>query len=214
MPLLEYFYSAHSAFAYLGSARLMEIAGAAGVEIVHRPMDLRRVVAAASPVPFRDRSPAHMAYFFGREIVRWAEERNAPVMDGFPTHHANDIGLPNCLLIAAMEAGHAVDRLAHRMLEAHWRDDADLADAPTLARLTRDCGLEPAPLLAAADTAEIRAIYEANTADAIDRSVFGSPTYVVDGDMFYGQDRLEMVARALSHPYGGTPFNGLPSGRT
>jgi 2-hydroxychromene-2-carboxylate isomerase len=43
--------------------------------------------------------------------------------------------------------------------------------------------------------------YQANTDEAIRRSVFGSPTYFVDGDMFYGQDRLEMVERALAKPY-------------
>ena len=62
-------------------------------------------------------------------------------------------------------------------------------------------GLEA--LLAAADSAPVRTIYEANTGEAIRRSVFGSPTYFVDGDMFYGQDHLEMVERALKKPYQG-----------
>ena len=90
------------------------------------------------------------------------------------------------------------------MLEAHWRDDADLVDEPTLARLCRECDIDPAPLLDAAGSPEILAIYAANTEEAIARSVFGSPTYFVDGDMFYGQDRLEMVERALQQPFAGT----------
>ena len=56
---------------------------------------------------------------------------------------------------------------------------------------------------AAATSPEVAAIYEANTAEAIERSVFGSPTYFVDGDMFYGQDHLELVARALKQPFQG-----------
>jgi len=204
MADIEYFYSAHSAFAYLGSARFMEIAAGAGRRIVHRPMDLNRVVAAAGSTAFRDRNDKYRAYYFGREIRRWSEERNAPVMDGRPTHHDKDMTLPNCFLIASSAAGQNIDRLAHALLEAHRRDDADLADAPTLAALARSVGLDPAPLLQAATTPDIRAIYEANTAEAIERSVFGSPTYFVDGDMFYGQDRLEMVERALRQPYAGT----------
>ena len=84
------------------------------------------------------------------------------------------------------------------------RDDADLADRETLAQLGGEVGLEPVPLLAAALSPEVQAAYEANTEEAIERSVFGSPTYFVDGDMFYGQDRLELVERALERPFAGT----------
>jgi 2-hydroxychromene-2-carboxylate isomerase len=204
LKTIEYFYAAHSAFAYLGSAKLKAIAQAAGRRIVHRPVDLRRVVAEAGAQPFGRRSAAHRAYYFGREIERWSEERGAPWIGRIPTHHANDITLPNCLLIAAIEAGLDVDALAHAMLEAHWRRDADLADPATLSAIGRDAGIDPVPLLAAAGSQAVLAIYRANTEEAIRRSVFGSPTYFVDGDMFYGQDRLEMVERALTRPYAGT----------
>lgn len=198
---IEYFYSAHSAFAYLGSARLMAIAAAAGRRIIHRPIHLEPVIAAAGSAPSRERPPAHRAYFFGREITRWSIERSAPVMQGRPTHHDNDMSLANGLLIAGVTQGLDVDRLAHAMLEAHWRDDADLADRSTLERLARTVELQPDAMLKAALSAEVQAAYRANTEEAIDRSVFGSPTYFVDGDMFYGQDRLEMVERATREPY-------------
>jgi 2-hydroxychromene-2-carboxylate isomerase len=201
MDSVDYFYAAHSAFAYLGSARLMAIAQAAGRRIVHKPMDLNRVMAAAGSTAFRERSPAHRAYFFRREIDRWAEQREAPVMDGRPTHHDNDYTLANGMLIAGVAQGITVDALAHAILQAHWRDDADFADRATLARLARSVDIDPEPLLDAALTPEIAALYEANTAEAIDRAVFGSPTYFIDGDMFYGQDHLEMVERALKQPY-------------
>jgi len=201
MTEIEYFYSAHSAFAYLGSARFMAIAAAAGRRIAHRPMDLHRVMEAAGAPGFTARSRAHRAYFFGREIVRWAEYRGVPVMAGRPTHHDRDTQLPNCLLIAALEAGAEVDRLTHGLLEAHWRDDADLSDPATLARLARAHGHEPDALLRAAMTPAVRDRYEANTREAIRRSIFGSPTYGVDGDLFYGQDHLELVERALERPF-------------
>ena len=143
MASIEYFYSAHSAFAYLGSARFMAIARAAGRTIEHRPFDLRIAVPKAGAVPFEQRMAAHRDYFFRREIERWAEERDAPVMKGSPTHHRKDMTLPNALLIAAQMAGETIDQLAHVMLEAHWRDDADLADPATLERLTRSVGLDP-----------------------------------------------------------------------
>ena len=203
MSEIEYFYSAHSAYAYLGSAALMEIAATAGCRIVHRPVDLRRVVTAAGAMPYGKRTAGHLDYYFRREIERWSEERAAPVMAGIPTHHGNDIDLVNGLLIAGLEAGLNVDRLAHHLLQAHWRDDANLADRDTLARLAGELDLDAGALLDAALSAPVQSIYEANTAEAIDRSVLGSPTYFVDGDMFYGQDRLDQVARALNRPYAG-----------
>jgi 2-hydroxychromene-2-carboxylate isomerase len=199
--VIEYFYAAHSAFAYLGSRSFMDIAKAAGRKIVHRPYDLRRVLPAIGSPDFRERSKPHYEYYFGREIQRWSEYRNAPVLGYTPTHHQNDIDLPNCVLIAGVEAGLNVDELAHRMLESHWKEDSDLADRETLMRLCDQVGVGGAPLLEAAGAPEIRAIYDSYTETAIERSVFGSPTYFVDGDMFYGQDHLEMIVRALEKPF-------------
>ncbi len=195
---IEYFYSAHSAFAYLGSQTLMKIAADAGAVIVHRPMDLRRVVASAKGPTFTKYSDEHMAYFFGVEIRRWAAYRNAPVTDHYPTHHDNEIETSNCLLIAALDEGKAVDPLAHQLLQAHWRDDADLAETETLIRLANEVGFDGRALLNAARSESVREIYQRNTEEAIERSVFGAPTYFVDGEMFYGQDRLDFVAQALA----------------
>lgn len=204
MAEIEYFYSAHSAFAYIGSARFMAIARAAGRRIAHRPMDLRRVVAVTGPGATNGRTPERRAYFSGREIERWAEARGVPLMAGWPRHHDKDMTLANGLLIAGLLQGVDVDRLAHALLQAHWRDDADLADAETLRELARAVDVDPGPPLAAALSPEVQAVYAANTEEAIERSVFGSPTYFVDGDMFYGQDHLELVERALARPFAGT----------
>lgn len=201
MRRIEYFYSAHSAFAYLGSARLMEICRVHGCQLDHRPMDLRPVINGVGGLPVDERTRAHVDYFFGREIERWAELRQVPIIDHRPTHHDHALELPNGMLIAAGQQGADVDRLAHALLQAHWRDDADLADAPTLARIAIATGIDAAPLLGAALSAPVQRQHQVNTREAIDRSVFGSPTYVIDGDMFYGQDHLEMLERALDKPF-------------
>jgi 2-hydroxychromene-2-carboxylate isomerase len=203
MSGIEYFYSAHSAFAYIGSARLIKIASASDLVIIHKPMDLPRVMVESGAGLTRERSDRHRAYYFGREIERWAEWRGAPVVTGLPTNHRRDMTLCNCVLIAAIEQGHNVDHFAHQMLQAHWRDDADLTDRETLARLANEVDLDPLPLLDTALSPIITAIYLANTEEAIKRSVFGSPTYFVNGDMFYGQDHLELVERALQQPFKG-----------
>ncbi len=205
MAEIEYFYSAHSAYAYIGSAKFMDIVRAAGQEIIHKPFDLRAAVAVTGPGPTNGLTPQRRAYFSGREIERWAEARGAAIMQGrHPTYHSNGIALSNGMLIAGLQQGIDIDQLAHGMLEAHWRDDADLDDRDTLAIIGKAAGVDPVPLLDAAMSPEIQAIYDVNTKEAIERSVFGSPTYFVDGDMFYGQDHLELVERAIAKPFSGT----------
>jgi 2-hydroxychromene-2-carboxylate isomerase len=200
MPDIEYFYSAHSAYAYIGSARLTEIASQVDARIIHRPIELLQVIEAMGGAT-NSLTPRRRAYFSGREIERWAAYRGAPIMRGIPTHHSNDIARSNGVLIAALEVGHKIDLLAHEMLQAHWRDDANLDDEAVLATIIEAAGFAPAPLIDMALSAEIQKIHNQNTAEAIERSVFGSPTYFLDGDMFYGQDHLELVAQALNEPF-------------
>jgi len=204
MKKLEYFYSAHSSYSYFGSAELMRIAAAASCQIIHKPFDLRITTEVTGPGPISGRTPRRSAYFYGREMERWAQWRDIALMTGRPTHHDNDMTLVNCMLIAGQERGVNVDQLAHNLLRGHWVDDADLADGETLMQIGTKAGIDPEALLVDAVLPEIQAIYNANTKEAIERSVFGAPTYFVDGDMFFGQDRLMMVEHALA-----TPFDGI-----
>lgn len=201
MQTIEYFYSAHSAFAYLGSKRLLQICADHHCKLIHRPINLGLVIKAVGGQSFAGRTQGHVDYYFGREIERWAEWRDVPIINYRPTYHSNPLELGNGLLIAAAQAGEDVDQLSHRVLEAHWRDDADIADPATLSRIAEAMGLDGEVLLSTARSEPIQALHQQFTQEAISRSVFGSPTYFLNGDMFYGQDHLEMLERALSRPF-------------
>ena len=204
MPVLEYIYSAHSAFAYIGSARLGGICAARGVALIHRPILLSPVVEAQNSMPFHARTQAHVDYFFGREIERWAEYRGVKVVSHRPTYHDADYSIASGMIIALGSSGAPTAAMAHRLLEAHWRDDADLSDPKTLEQIAAELGHVPEALLAQAGSEAVQAKLRDNTQYARDRGVFGSPTYIVEGDPFYGQDRLELVERALSKPFAPT----------
>jgi carboxymethylenebutenolidase len=83
------------------------------------------------------------------------------------------------------------------VLAAVWAQERNIADAETLAELLAECGLPAARLQAARDP-EVQARYERNTQQAIDAGVFGSPSYVIGGEIFWGQDRLDFVERRLA----------------
>lgn len=210
MAQIDYYYSAHSAFAYLGSARLMAICVEQGATLVHRPIPLSPVVEAQGSQPFAARTQAHVDYFFGREIERWAEFRGVLILAQRPTHHDADYARAAALILALGDRGPAVDAMAHAILAAHWRDDADLSDRSTLRTLAQEQGHDPDELLSRAASAEVVARYADNRDRALRLGVMGSPTYVLGGDMFYGQDRLELLERALVTPFAPTAWRNPP----
>jgi len=212
MSDLIYYYSAHSAFAYLGSACVMDICQNHGLTLVHRPIPLSPVVEAQGSLPFRARTQAHVDYFFGREIERWAELRDVPVMSARPTHHDADYRLASGMILALGDRGAAVDTMAHAVLQAHWRDDLDLSDASALSALAQSLGHDAKTLLDQAQSATVQAQYQNNAQEALAASVFGSPTYVLNGESFYGQDRLELLERAITPPFAPTQWSNPPVG--
>jgi 2-hydroxychromene-2-carboxylate isomerase len=205
---IDYYYSTRSIYAYFGAERIVALARQAGRRLVHKPIDLSRVVPASGSLAFDQRPSSHKHHFFGREIERWSEYLGIPVLTD-PVHHFGDRTLSSGWVIAAQQQGADVDRLHIAILRALWQDDRDLSDAQVLSQITHEAGLDPAPLLAVALGAEVQAIFANNTEEAVARGVFGSPTYIVDGEMFYGQDRLMMVERALQQPF--KPAGALPN---
>ena len=90
-------------------------------------------------------TPARRAYYSHRQVERWAEFRNVPIMKENPIHHDEDMSLVHGMLIAGIGQGVNVDQLAHVMLEAHWVEGADLTDRQTLSRLGAKAGFEAEP---------------------------------------------------------------------
>ena len=206
MPTVDYIYSAHSAYAYLGAQAFYDICAAQGYRIRHVPIALSPVVEAVGGQPFAARTQAHVDYFFGRQIERWAEYRNVAILKHRPTFHDNTLDLSNGVIIAAQEQGQNVDAISLALLRAHWRDDIDLADPEHVIRAITPVADDASALLDAAMSDDVQAIHAANTQAAIKSNVFGSPTYVVSGDMFYGQDHLDLVARAMARPFAPAAF--------
>jgi 2-hydroxychromene-2-carboxylate isomerase len=103
------------------------------------------------------------------------------------------------LLVAARGLPRDVQlELSHSILRAIWQEDRNIADRATLEAIARDLGLDGAQLLRRADEPASLAAYQAGTDDAIAAQVFGAPTWVVDGERFWGQDRLDFLEEKLA----------------
>ena len=195
--VVEYFFVPHSPWTYLGHARFRAIAKAAGATIEPRPFDLGKVFPVSGGLPLPKRAPQRQAYRLV-ELRRFKEHLGLPLVIQ-PRFFPVDADLATRLIVA-VQAGDGPERaldLAGAMLRAVWAEERDLADPATLAALLVETGL-PATRLAEADAAEARATLDANTRRAIDAGVFGAPSYVIDGEIFWGQDRLEFVQRRLA----------------
>ena len=118
-----------------------------------------------------------------------------------PSSHNNGAEIADLILIAAKRRKLDVEMISSEFMQSHWLNNLDLNDAYAVTEKLKSIKLDGEILMEQSKTPEIIAEYEANTNTAIVRSVFGSPTYFVDGDMFYGQDNLCMVERALSKPF-------------
>ncbi len=206
MPTIEYVYSAHSAFAYLGSKRLLEICADHSVKLIHKPILLSPVVEAQNSLPFGARTQPHVDYFFGREIERWAEYRGVPIINSRPTYHDADYSLASGMILALGDTGANVDTMAHTILKAHWCDDADLSSLEVLEKIGTDLGHDPRALMDQAKSDLVQEKVRANSDWAKNQNVFGSPTYILDGDPFYGQDHLEILEHALNKPFAATSW--------
>jgi 2-hydroxychromene-2-carboxylate isomerase len=114
-----------------------------------------------------------------------------------PAHFPLDATLINSVIIALADRGHDPAKLTGRALAAVWAEDANLNDESVVAALITSTGLSVGDTLAQARSESVATILAQNGRDAIAADVFGAPGYVLDGEVFWGQDRLELLDDAL-----------------
>ena len=193
---IGYYFSLNSPWTYLGSARFADMVKRHRATVTVMPVDFGQIFAQSGGLPLAKRAPQRQAYRLV-ELERWRDFLDVPLNLRPKFFPAND-NLAGRLVVAAREADYDAMSLAHAVLRAVWAEERDIADPETLRDIVRVRGLEPAPLFAAAETDKIKAAYQAGTDTAIAAQVFGAPSYVLDGVIFWGQDRLEFLDRALS----------------
>lgn len=196
--VIEYFFSLNSPWSYMGSARLAAIAARHGAQIAVRPVKLGTVFSETGGVPLAKRSPERQAYRFV-ELQRWSRYLNLPIVLE-PKHFPVNESAAAHLVIAAELAGFNALALAGAIGGALWNRDQDIADWRVIDDTALELGIGAEDLRQRFSVAEISDIYDANTRAALAKGVFGAPTYVLNGELFWGQDRLEFLDRKLVRP--------------
>jgi 2-hydroxychromene-2-carboxylate isomerase len=195
---IDYFISLNSPWTHFGADRIVALAAWKEATLRVHPVDLGGTVFPASGgLPLPKRSPQRRAYRM-QELIRWRTHLDIPI-DLEPTHFPFDEALAAQCVIAVRELkdDKRAVALAHRILKALWEEGRNPGDRDELAGLIADINLDPAWLLKEADREEWARQRREDSAMALERGVFGAPTYIIEDEIFWGQDRLDFVKRYL-----------------
>jgi 2-hydroxychromene-2-carboxylate isomerase len=193
----QYFFATHSPWTYLGHERFVALARQNNVQIEVRPFDLGKVFGVSGGLPLAKRAPQRQAYRLV-ELTRWSEFLGVP-MNVQPKFFPVSPELSSKLVLSA-RLSHGVEKsleLAGAVMRGLWAEEKNIGDEETLVQIANSCGLDGRMLVKSAETASVQAEFDRNTEDATAANVFGSPWYVLDGESFWGQDRLDFLERAM-----------------
>jgi 2-hydroxychromene-2-carboxylate isomerase len=198
MPvIIDYYMTLNSPWTYLGSAPLAEIARRHGAAVNIKPCKFGPIFEQTGGLPLPKRSPQRRAYRM-MELKRWREVRGVPLTLE-PVHFPCDEAVATRLVIAAKLQGKDAHLLSLELGRALWEREESFGDPAAIASAAGRAGLDAAELRAAGPAdADLDALHEQYTQDALTVGVFGAPSYVLpSGEIFWGQDRLDMLDRAL-----------------
>lgn len=195
---VDYYVSLNSPWTYLASERFAAMAKKYGADVTIWPVDFGSVFAVSGGLPLPKRAPQRQAYRM-MELKRWREHTGIKLNLEPKYFPANEVPAAKCV-IALREQGRMADaiKVAHAVLSALWTEDKNTGDPATLKAIIAGCGLDADAVVAASEAPGLADKREEYTRHAIAQGVFGAPSFVIDGEVFWGQDRLDFVDRKLA----------------
>ena len=193
---IDYYISLNSPWTYLGAKRFERILDRYGAEVSVMPVNYGEIFPESGGQPLPKRAPQRQAYRLV-ELERWSDTLGLPI-----TLHPKHFPIaepPAAFMVnAATASGGQPLALAHAILKALWVEERNPGDEEVLVALANQTGHDGEKLLELSKTPEMEDIYKANTKKALEAGVFGAPSYVVEGEIFWGQDRLDFLDRRLA----------------
>ena len=194
---VDYFLSPQSPWTYLGHERFAAMAAKAGARVKVLPVDLGRVFPVSGGLPLAKRAPQRQAYRLV-ELKRFSDFLGLPMNlqpRYFPVN--GDDAAKLIIAVDEQDGSAAAMKITGAILRGVWAEQRNIADPSALQAMLEESGL-PARRLEDSQSQAVHERYERDSQRAIDVGVFGAPTYLIDGEMFWGQDRLDFVERRLA----------------
>jgi 2-hydroxychromene-2-carboxylate isomerase len=199
--VVDYYLTVTSPWTFLGHDEFAAMAKQAGAQVNVKAVDLGAVFQVSGGLPLPKRPVQRQRYRLF-ELQRWRRRRNIP-LNLRPAFFPADHTLGNKSVLAATALGQDAMAFAGALMRGVWCADRNVADPAYIRETAAAVGIDGGALIAKAESAEIAAQYAALTEEAKERQVFGAPTYIIDGEPFWGQDRLDFVRDVL--------LNGMPT---
>ena len=196
MRSIDYYFTLISPYAYLGHRAFLDVARKHGAKVNYKPVNLRGVWEDSGAVPLAERPKARQEYRL-IELQRWREIRGV-ALSLQPKHFPTNPSLADRSVIALVEAGSDPADYVEAVCQAVWVDEQNIAEESVLAQRLSDTGHDSATVLASAQDKACEDIYARNTEDAVNAHTIGAPCYVLDGEPFWGQDRIGLLDAALT----------------
>jgi carboxymethylenebutenolidase len=194
--VIDYYLTLISPWAYLGSQRFADIAQRHRVQVQVKPVNFGEIFPRTGGLPLAKRAPERQAYRL-MELKRWSDYLGIAIQlhpEFFPAPEQ----VAACMVIAAGETGGRPLDLAQAFGRAVWEQQRNIADVGTCEAIALETGHHAVDLLAQALDPATRSRQAALTEEAVARGVFGAPSYVYRDEIFWGQDRLDFLDRALA----------------
>lgn len=194
---IEFFWDPASTYSYLAATQIEAFAKANGTTVVWKPFLLGKAFeATGNKMPAS--IPAKAKYLF-KDATLWARYYQVPF--AMPKVFPLNSVLASRACIAADQAGQGVP-FTLALLKAYWAEGQDLSQPEAVAAVAESLGLDAEAILAATGTQPVKDVLRANTEDAVARGVFGAPTFFIGKQMFWGNDRLPLMAAFLAGKLG------------
>ncbi|MZR29071.1 DsbA family protein [Sneathiella litorea] len=192
---IDYYLTLVSPWACLGHERFLKIARENDAKVNVIPVNYGKIFKETGGLPLSKRSAQRQNYRL-MELARWREEHDIPINIHPKYFPASDQIAAQMVTAASNAGGDALD-LTGLFLRLVWIEEGNIADEATAIEVANRAGFDGEKLLKESQAPEIISLYEKNTDEAIERGVFGAPTFIIDEELFWGQDRLDFVEKAL-----------------
>lgn len=194
---IEFLWDISSSYSYLASTQIDAVGVRHRIDVIWRPVLIGALFKHTGNV-----SPATVpakAMYIMQDMQRWADYYDIPFR-GLPSSFPINSLLPLRAVIAAQQVSdEKAVALSKALFHSHWVDDQDPSQADVLCALCEDVGLDGAKILAQTQNPMIKEQLKQNTNDAIERGVFGCPSFFVGDTLFWGNDRLPLLEHFLNH---------------
>lgn len=159
------------------------------------PVNLAELFSRTGGLVFRERAPVRQAYR-QVELARWSKALDIPI-NLEPRYYPVCHEPASRLILAAAQLGEDVSTITGMVLAAVWRDDRNIADLETLREIAAEISDCPDKLMSLAGTETIGGFFAELTDEVVAKGAFGAPTYCLNGELFWGQDRLQFLEEAI-----------------